>query len=137
MILSGIKGVYYSPCWSALLNCILCHVCYCVIHVCIQFDLDLWGHSQGIFLQYFVLLFIFLNFHRYFCSFKLRFLENYCYGFRNEIIVNFKSCNYISKITCTLYTKMCLLLVMVVSSPFHGDICYRLRSLKHDNFMIQ
>lgn len=109
MILSGIKGVYYSPCWSALSNCILCHVCYCVIHVCIQFDLDLWGQSQGIFLQYFVLLFIFLNFHRYFCSFKLRFLENYyCYGFRNEIIVNFKSCNYILKITCTLYTKMCL-----------------------------
>lgn len=31
------------------------------------------------------------------------------------------------------------LLVMVVSSPFHGAtcICYRLRSLKHDNFMIQ
>lgn len=107
MILSVIKGVYYSPCWSALSNCISCHVCYCVIHVCIQFDLDLWDIVKEISCNICFVV-CFSNFHRYFCSFKLRFLENCCHGFTIEIIVNFKSCNYILKITCTLFTKMCL-----------------------------
>lgn len=126
MILSGIKGVYYLSMLVCFIK--LCFMPFLLCNTCLY---SVWPWPVGAWSRHFLAIFCFViclsNFHRNFCSFKLRFFRKLLIVMgleKRELWILNHIKNYIVQQNVSgVHKQLTWYSYIVVSFPFHGIIC--------------